>query len=570
MENIDYEYGSKDSFDINLEDEIIALNEDIDNQEDLDLSDYQSIGYDNLPSEKVNDINVNIPLPNKQTQQSFIDLSTINSNYSFDKRSVLSQDIGNIKFGIESNDSEELKYIKSILNGFIEKLPKFDEKEWEKIAEDLGSSKSLGKASPIKVYKIASLKFLIGYARELNLLLLKEGEKVSVYNNSFWNEVDEEFIKVFIGMACVKLGVPKWQAHDSKFIKDIYCQLIGNNFFMKMDYQNETCINLQNGTLKIGLNGIKLSPFNAYDFMTYKLDFSYDSQAVNIEWINFIDDVLPDKETQRTLQEALGYLFVQGLKLEQVILLFGTGSNGKSVVNEVINGLLGDELVTHYSLEILTNPKSYQRANIANKLINSCSDIKLDKIDLAEFKILASGEKAQVRQIYQTPYIMTRYAKFIFNINTIDNANVESTIGFFRRMTFIPFEKTIPKERQDKFLPDRILQNKAGVLNWILEGTKQVIQNQEIFMSQRCYKFLDNFMKESNLVVRFVEDSNLIASSYDDIIDFQTMYDIFVDFCKKQGEKPLKQRLFNKELKKLNIPFDRKNYGYIWFARFLK
>ena len=37
--------------------------------------------------------------------------------------------------------------------------------------------------------------------------------------------------------------------------------------------------------------------------------------------------------------------------------------------------------------------------------------------------------------------------------------------------------------------------NKSGVINWILEGARQVLQNQAIFMSQKCYDFLITFKK---------------------------------------------------------------------------
>lgn len=578
MNNLKFEYNSNDAFDESLESEIAELNEDLDNQEELNLSDYSDMGYDDEQFKQLNSVNETInedkkPRVDKTNEYRQLlrnpNVGTgdyqLNSSYL----NILSQDAGNTAFGFSEDDSKELIYIKNLLNNFIKKLPSFNEDEWKGIAESLDSNKSLGKSIPIKIYKIASVKFLISYAMTLNLLLSKDGPSLRVYDSSSWYEAEENFVKVFISMACVKLGVPKWQALDEKFSKDLFTQLSNNGFFKKMSYPDDTLINLQNGTLSIGLDGITLSSFNPNHYQTYKLNFSYDPKAINNEWINFINDVLPDKDTQRTLQQSLGYLFIQRLKLEKMIFLFGEGSNGKSVINEVMNALFGDDLITHYSLETLTNPKSYQRASIANKLINYCSDINLNKIDFAEMKILASGEKIQVRQIYQAPYIMTRYPKFIFNINKIDDVNVESTIGFFRRMLFVPFEKTILEKDQDKFLPHRILMNKAGVLNWILEGTRQVLQNQEIFMSQRCYDFLDNFKKESNLAARFIEDTKLVPS-VDNIIDFQTMYDSFVNFCKKQGEPTLKQKLFNKELKKQKIPFDRKNFGMVWCARFLK
>ncbi len=554
----------------------------------LEIEDMYKLSFFDVQVENTNDINKDLisEMESSNTAQS---LNSIKINKIIDKQQskimsisgfipdidnnidkeleFLSQDIGNIEFEYEEND--DLKNKKDSLNDFINKLPIFNIGDWFKIAEKLDAAKSLGKVIPTKIYKIAAVKFLINYSKGFNLLLSKEGSTLYIYNGAFWDKIDENFVKLFFSMACIKLGIPKCEAFDTKFAKELFEQLVGNGFFKKMNYPDVTLINLQNGTLEIGLGGIKLLSFNSYDFLTYQLDFSYEEMAINYKWINFVNDVLPDKDTQRTLQQALGYLFIQGLKLEKMIFLFGTGSNGKSVIYEVLNGLIGDDLITHHPLEILTNPKSYHRADLANKLINYGPDIKLDRIDPAELKVFASGEKTQVRQIYQAPFIMSRYAKFIFNINTIDNANVESTIGFFRRMIFIPFDTTIPPEKQDKFLPDRILMNKAGVLNWILEGAKQVLQNQEIFMSQKCYDFLDNFKKESNLAIRFTEDERLVSSNNDNI-DFQIMYNKFVDFCKRQGERPLTQRIFNKELKKINIPFERKNHGYVWNATFYK
>ena len=510
-----------------------------------------------------------VPEKNEEIKQFKIEETIKISDDMNDKLEFLSQDIGNTQFGYEIDDSQDLINKKNILNTFIQKLPYFDIKNWFKIAEELDAAKSLGKVIPTKIYKIAAVKFLINYAKEFNLLLAKEGSTLYIYNGTFWDKIDENFVKLFLSMACIKLGIPKCEAFDTKFAKELFEQLYSNGFFKKMNYPDITLINLKNGTLKIGLDGIKLLIFNPYDFLTYQLDFAFDITAINYEWINFVNDVLPDKNTQRTLQQALGYLFIQGLKLEKMIFLFGTGSNGKSVIYEVLNGLIGDDLITHHPLEILTNPKSYHKTDLANKLINYGSDIKLDKINPAELKVLASGEKTQVRQIYQAPFIMSRYAKFIFNINTIDNAKVESTIGFFRRMVFIPFDTTIAPEKQDKFLPHRILMNKSGVINWILEGARQVLQNQAIFMSQKCYDFLDNFKKESNLAIRFLEDERLVSSNSNNI-DFQVMYNKFIDFCKRQGERPLTQRIFNKELKKINIPFERKNHGYVWNAIFYK
>lgn len=286
---------------------------------------------------------------------------------------------------------------------------------------------------------------------------------------------------------------------------------------------------------------------------------------MNNQWLGFLDMVLPDKDTQKTLQQSLGYLFTKDLKLEKATFLYGTGSNGKSVVFEVLTGLLDSKMITNYSLNSLTHVTGYHRSGLNNKLINYGTDISMKHMDHGVFKQLVSGEPVEVRQIYEKPYIMKNYAKLIFNLNKIDDADVESTIGFFRRMVFIPFEITIKSEDQDKNIHKKILQNKSGVLNWLVEGIEEVLKNQEIFISKRCEDFLENFKKESNLAIRFIEEVDLRQST-EETMSFKSLYESFIYFCKEQGEKPLSQKHFNAELKKIDYEFERKTHGNVWYA----
>lgn len=91
-------------------------------------------------------------------------------------------------------------------------------------------------------------------------------------------------------------------------------------------------INLNNGTLVLSSNGVELEAFDHRDFLTYQLQFNYDKNSTNQLFIDYLETVLPDKDTQRTLQEVCAYLFIKGLKLELIFFLYGSGANGKSVL----------------------------------------------------------------------------------------------------------------------------------------------------------------------------------------------------------------------------------------------
>jgi putative DNA primase/helicase len=290
---------------------------------------------------------------------------------------------------------------------------------------------------------------------------------------------------------------------------------------------------------------------------------------VNQIWLDFLDTVLPDKDTQKTLQQAIGYLFIKDLKLEKVIFLYGIGSNGKSVIFEVLKGLLTKEMMSNYSLASLTNHLGYQLADLNNRLINYGTDISMKNVDLAIFKQVASGEDIGTRQIREKAFTMRNYAKLIFNVNKLDDADVENTNGFGRRLLFIPFEQVIDKKDQDKNLHKTILENKSGVMNWIIEGIEEVLKNEEIYISEKCENFLDNFKRESSPIQLFIELSNFVKTSPDsnEVMDFQQMYEMYKEFCKKQGEKAVAQRNLNADLKRLGFEFKRRKQGNVWFAK---
>ena len=472
----------------------------------------------------------------------------------------------NTKF--DEKNTEEIA-IKKKLNILLYNIITFDANEWEEIHNQLNEGIVGKNVSSKDCYRIGFIKYLIEFAKENNILFAKDGNHFYIYNGQYWIKISEDLLKGFLHIAAKKMGIPDSLGICVKFIKSTYEQLIESGFFEKMVQSNVTHLNLSNGTLQIEFNGVELVNFDSKYFLTHQLDFIYDKNTVNKVWLDFLNKVLPDKDTQKTLQQAIGYLFIKDLKLEKVIFLYGIGSNGKSVIFEIIKGILSTDMMTNYSLASLTNHLGYQLADLHNKLINYGTDISMKNVDLAIFKQIASGEPIGTRQIREKAFTMKNYAKLIFNVNKLDDADVENTHGFGRRLLFIPFEQFIDKQDQDKNLHKKILENKTGVMNWIIEGIEEVLKNEEIFVSEKCENFLDNFKRESSPIQLFLEDSHLTSTTQDsnETIDFQQMYEIYREFCKKQGEKAVAQRNLNADLKRLGYEFKRKKQGNVWFLR---
>jgi putative DNA primase/helicase len=304
--------------------------------------------------------------------------------------------------------------------------------------------------------------------------------------------------------------------------------------------------------------------FDKNDFQTYVLDFDYDPQAEAPLWKNFLSEVLPDTDSQAVLAEAIAYAFSQ-LKLEKVVVLYGSGANGKSVVLDVVQALLGSENVTNYSLKSLDHP--YYRAKIANKLLNISSEASVG-ISPDEFKKLASGEPIDARNVYEEPIIVRRYARLMFSSNELP-VDVEYTDAYFRRYLIIPFTVTVPKEKRDPNLAKRIVATELpGILNWVLEGLDRLNQNKAFSPCPASDKELERYQLETNSVALFCEEQGYIPSRDEtQRMKLVDLYSEYRQFCISNGSRAVNARKFRKRLKQLGIGSKRVNVGFVVFAK---
>lgn len=251
-----------------------------------------------------------------------------------------------------------------------------------------------------------------------------------VYNGSYWQEINHQDIENFLLNCAVSMGAP-WLSQKHFRQKESLRKQFASSA-PKPNPGNEIMINLLNGTLKFNPTP-RLVKFNKFDYLRYQLPFSYDEEAKVNLFQSYLDRCLPDESAQMVLAEYTGYLFIsrETLNLEKFLLLYGSGANGKSVFFDVINALLGSKNVTKFSLESLCDEKGYHRAMIENVLLNYCTEVSGNKIQSTNFlKSMVSGEPIEARLPYQDPMIIERYAKLIFNVNSLPTTT-DMTEGFF-------------------------------------------------------------------------------------------------------------------------------------------
>ena len=444
----------------------------------------------------------------------------------------------------------------SVLNALLTELTPIDFREKGK----LDSSETITR----KHYIIISNEAILEIAQKNKWSLCMSDGFVYVYNGAYWKQMTKEVLLHFLGKASLLLSVDEFEAKHYRFRLELYNQFLSTAYLPRpVKKGNEVLINLQNGTFVITPEIQQLREFDRNDFITHQLDFAYDVDAKADKFQRYLDRVLPDKSLQMILAEFVGYVFVKQrtLKLEKALILFGNGANGKSLFFELIIAMLGPNNVSNYSLHSLTNENGYFRARLSDKLLNYASEIS-PKMDSTFFKQLVSGEPIEARLPYKEPFLISDYAKLIFNTNILPR-EIENNEAFYRRFTLIPFSVTIPEEERDPTLSQQIIEEElAGVFNWVLSGLERLLINKRLTHSDVVDKSIQEYRQQSDTVYMFLDEENYTQDIHKEK-PLADLYNLYKEYCIVCGYKGCSRKTFGERLRSLKYSVIRRSQGFM-------
>lgn len=449
---------------------------------------------------------------------------------------------------------------REILSKLLKQIPKINFKEVAELEQDEKVQK--------KHFIVYAIEAILQAAKTNGWQLCRNNGQTFIYNGAYWKSIDRDLLQSFFGNAAELIGVPKADAKFYQFRNDLLKQFEATAYLPAPErVDGLTLINFLNGTFEVGNKVQDLRQPNPNDFITYQLPFAFDPNAKAPLFLSFLNKVIPELDKQKILQEYLGYVFIssQKLKLEKVLLLYGSGANGKSVFIEVMSAMLGLENVSRYSLESITNPSGYSRAELNTKLLNLSTEIS-GKMDKGLFKQLASGESVEARQIYGTPFTMDNYAKLLFSTNELPR-ETENTDGFFRRWLIIPFEVTIPELEQDRELSSKIIDNElSGVLNWVLLGLNRLLIQKSFTDCKSSRDQLKAFRQQSDSVLLFIEDQYYEPDNRQSI-PLKMLFADYRNFCNENGYMSCSNATFSTRLKAVNFEVKRTSAGNVVYCK---
>ena len=321
--------------------------------------------------------------------------------------------------------------------------------------------------------------------------------------------------------------------------------------------------NLQNGTMNLE-RGIEFREHSRGDLITKISPVVYDPEATCPRFEQFLGEIL-DPQVIPFIQRAAGLSLTGDVSEQKLFILYGTGNNGKSTLLETLRYVLGD-----YASQANFNTflkKKYD--GIGNDLarlkgarfITAVEAPEGRGLDTTVLKQWTGIDKVTARFLYAEPFEFVPEGKLWLAVNHKPDVG-ETGEAIWRRILLVKFNRTIPYDRRDKKMAEKLKEEAPGILNWALRGWEQVL-DQGLNPPSEVLASTSEYREEEDEVKQFLLDIG-VEEEEGGLVHCNELYKNYVEECNKVKSKPLTRNSFGRRMTELGYERTKKGGGWCY------
>lgn len=260
-------------------------------------------------------------------------------------------------------------------------------------------------------------------------------------------------------------------------------------------------------------------------------------------WRAFLDTATAgDKPLQDFLQRLCGYTLTGEVREQILVFVYGPGGNGKGTFLNTLHWILGD-YSTPASMDVFTERKHESHPTelaglMGARLVTAQETEEGKRWNESRIKALTGGDPIKARFMRQDEFeFMPQFQLIIAGNHKPGLRNVDEAIK--RRMRLVPFDVTIPAERRDPMLADRLRAEAGGILAWAIEGCQRW-QRDGLQAPPRVLAATEEYLEQQDSIGAWIdeccEQGNAYTSRRGDL------YKSFKAWAERTGEFPLPQK----------------------------
>src|SRR5215204_3503495 len=318
-------------------------------------------------------------------------------------------------------------------------------------------------------------------------------------------------------------------------------------------------VNCQNGTLDLRTG--RLKDHNPSDRITKIVPVDYDPDAPAPRFKRFLKEALMDDALIKFVKRYSGYTLT-GITRERLLaILYGFGKNGKTTLAELLRDVMGD-YATNTDTETLLM-KRYQGVGNDVAALKGARFVSAAEVEqgrrLAESKVkqLTGRDTVTARFLFGEPFNFT--PEFKLWLSTNNKPVIQGTDdAIWDRIRLIPFTQRFDGERQDPKLPEKLRNELAGVLAWMVEGCLEW-QEHGLGEPETVREATDQYRAEMDTLAAFIEDRCVVREGI--VAPATPLYKQYQMWCDDAGEKPETQKMFGMRLRERGFTSDKIKRG---------
>ena len=305
-----------------------------------------------------------------------------------------------------------------------------------------------------------------------------------------------------------------------------------------------------NGLLDV--ETLELTENNAEEMPRFSIPTEYVKDSECDQWQEWLNQVMPNKEDQKTLQEWSGYILLSDYRFHKLLYNYGGGRNGKGTWERTIQAIIGLNNCAEVGLEEFDGQHRFALYQLYGKLFNSCSEPTTNKIlqtsiikKVTGQDIISAERKGSDKRIE-----FTNTAKMTVSANKFPKVNDTSTAFTERRLFLVWSSEFLEGQGQIQYIEKNWIEGehdeRKGILCWMLEGLQRLLSNGKFTTSKSQQETELMFQRASDTIGAFLVELAQYGKIY--ATTRKAAREAYEAYCEYYGLTAENDRVFTQRL----------------------
>ncbi len=370
----------------------------------------------------------------------------------------------------------------------------------------------------------------------------------------------EQLVRYIPELGCYQEDKPpeimlrKFAGSNDYFLRpkdtDDMVKLLKHDPYIQVDRDDFNCepylVNIKSGVLDWEIGEVE--EHSKDDRFTYCIDAQFLDEDIPLScptFDNFCQTSLEgDPMKRQLLLEIIGYCCSDCNSGKCAFFLKGEPDSGKSVMLEFITRLLDQRQVSNVPLHKLS--ERFMRAELYGKKLNCAGEITGKALrEISTFKSITGADRIEAERKGKDPFFFTPKCKLLFAGNALPGTTEsDATKAFTNRLVVVLFNRSIPKERQDKQMMNKLIQEKDTIFTLAMQALQGLcLRNFQFTRPDDSSEFLESFSERDNSFKAFWSDC--CEQVEENSVSNTELYGAYQRYCERNGlELYSRQKLY--------------------------